>query len=61
MTDISKLNGEEREIEQKMIKSISMMPPSVQVRFKVLHMLSDARSAINDKFEAEVKKLKAST
>ena len=57
MTDISKLSPEEIEIEMKMIKVISQMPSAVQARFKVLHMLSDERSKINDEFDAEVKKL----
>lgn len=35
------------------------MPPQVQNRFKVLHMLSDERSKINDLFEAEQKTLEA--
>ena len=35
------------------------MPPQVQNRFKVLHMLSDERSKINDLFEAEQKALEA--
>jgi len=33
------------------------MPASVQARFKVLHMLSDERSKINDEFEKEIKAL----
>ena len=36
-----------------MVKVISKMPAVVQNRFKVLHMLSDERSKINDEFEAE--------
>jgi len=48
---------EEREIEQKMIKVVSNMPAAVQSRFKVMHMLSDERSKINDEFEKEVKAL----
>jgi len=55
--DFEKLPVEEREIEQKMIKVIQAMPPHIQNRFKVLHMLSDQRSKINDLFEIEVKKL----
>jgi hypothetical protein len=35
------------------------MPANVQNRFKVLHMLSDERSKINDEFEKEVKALEA--
>lgn len=46
--DFVKMNSEEREIEQKMIKVITQMPAAVQDRFKVLHMLSDERSKIND-------------
>jgi hypothetical protein len=57
--DFLKMPQEEREIEQKMIKVISQMPPQVQNRFKVLHMLSDERSKINDLFEAEEKLLEA--
>jgi len=45
--------------EQKMVKVISQMPQNVQNRFKVLHMLSDERSKINDEFELEVKALEA--
>jgi nucleosome assembly protein 1-like 1 len=40
-----------------MIKVISSMPAQVQNRFKVLHMLSDERSKINDEFEKERKAL----
>jgi len=46
--DFLKMPQDEREIEQKMIKVIGNMPPQVQNRFKVLHMLSDERSKIND-------------
>ena len=42
-----------------MIKVIEKMPSTVQNRFKVLHMLSDERSKINDLFEEEVKQLTA--
>jgi nucleosome assembly protein 1-like 1 len=59
MTDLENMSPEEREIEQKMVKVISQMPTSVQNRFKVLHMLSDERSKINDEFEKEVKALEA--
>jgi len=59
MTDLENMSPEEREIEQKMIKVISQMPQNVQNRFKVLHMLSDERSKINDEFELEVKALEA--
>ena len=41
----------------KMIKVINSMPPQVQNRFKVLHMLSDERSRINDAYEEELKQL----
>ena len=44
-------------MEQKMIKVISAMPEKVQARFKVLHMLSDARSVLNDQFAKEVKEM----
>jgi len=59
MTDLENMSPEEREIEQKMVKVISQMPQNVQNRFKVLHMLSDERSKINDEFELEVKALEA--
>ena len=49
------LSKEERELEQKMVKVISKMPDKIQNRFKILHMLSDQRSKINDQFEEEVK------
>ena len=42
-----------------MVKVIEKMPATVQSRFKVLHMLSDERSKINDRFEEEVKQLTA--
>ena len=51
------LSKEERELEQKMVKVISKMPEKIQNRFKILHMLSDQRSKINDLFEEEVKAL----
>ena len=57
--DFLKRGPEEIEIEQKMLKMISAMPASVQPRFKVLHMLSDERSRINDEYEKEVKALEA--
>jgi len=57
MEGIAKMSAEEREIEQKMIKIISGMPKIVQERFKVLHMLSDERSKINDEFDLKVKDL----
>jgi hypothetical protein len=50
---------DEKEIEQKMIKSILNMPENVQNRFKVLHMLSDKRSKLNDEFNEACKKLEA--
>ena len=59
MSEYDKMEPEEREIEQKMIKVISQMPASVQGRFKVLHMLSDERSKINDEFEIAAKKISA--
>ena len=49
------LAAEELEIEQKMVKAVGNMPAAVQNRFKVMHMLSDERSKINDEFEKEVK------
>lgn len=52
-------NDEEKEIEQKMIKIISLMPKEVQNRFKVLKVLSDKRSNLSDKFEEEIKALDA--
>jgi hypothetical protein len=50
---------DEKEIEQKMIKTILNMPEQVQNRFKVLHMLSDKRSKLNDEFNEACKKLEA--
>lgn len=50
---------DEKEIEQKMIKIILNMPEAVQNRFKVLHMLSDKRSKLNDEFNEACKKLEA--
>jgi hypothetical protein len=47
-------NDEEKEIEQKMVKIISMMPSNVQNRFKALKVLSDKRSKMNDEFEKEL-------
>ena len=44
---------------EKMIKTISGMPKEVQDRFKVLHMLSDKRSKLNDEFNEACKKLEA--
>ena len=51
------MDADEKEIEQKMIKTILAMPKEVQDRFKVLHMLSDKRSKLNDEFNAACKKL----
>lgn len=48
---------DEKEIEQKMIKTILGMPPEVQDRFKILHMLSDKRSKLNDEFNDACKKI----
>lgn len=48
---------DEKEIEQKMIKTILGMPKEVQDRFKILHMLSDKRSKLNDEFNEACKKL----
>lgn len=42
-----------------MIKTILNMPEQVQARFKVLHMLSDKRSKLNDEFNEACKKLEA--
>lgn len=51
------MDADEKEIEQKMIKTILGMPKEVQDRFKVLHMLSDKRSKLNDEFNEACKKL----
>ena len=53
------MDPDEKEIEQKMIKTILGMPKTVQDRFKVLHMLSDKRSKLNDEFNEACKKLEA--
>ena len=53
------MDADEKEIEQKMIKTIVSMPKEVQDRFKVLHMLSDKRSKLNDEFNEACKKLEA--
>ena len=53
------VDDEEKEIEQKMIKIISLMPKEVQNRFKVLKVLSDKRSKFSDHFEEEIKALDA--
>ena len=57
--ELPKMRNEEVELEMKMIKVISKMPEKIQPRFKVLHMLSDERSRINDEFEKELKALEA--
>ena len=60
MSEIPKpqpMDADEKEIEQKMIKTIQQMPKEVQDRFKVLHMLSDKRSKLNDEFNEACKKL----
>lgn len=54
-----KINQEEKEIEQQMIKIIAQMPAQVQNRFKVLKVLSDKRSKLADEFEEEIKALDA--
>lgn len=54
---IDEIDPEEKEIEQKMIKIISLMPPASQNRFKVLKILSDKRSKISDEFDKELKEL----
>lgn len=51
------MNSEEKEMEQKMIKTILGMPTEVQDRFKVQHMLADMRHKLNDEFDDLVKKL----
>ena len=56
---VPKMSAEEVELEMKMMKVISKMPEKIQPRFKVLHMLSDERSRINDEFEKELKALEA--
>ena len=49
----------EKEIEQKMVKTILTMPKEIQDRFKVLHMLSDKRSKLNDEFNEACKQIEA--
>lgn len=44
----AEIDPEEKEIEQKMIKIIAMMPKETQNRFKVLKVLSDKRSKLSD-------------
>ena len=51
------MDADEKEIEQKMIKTVLSMPKEVQDRFKVLHMLSDKRSKLNDEFNEACKKV----
>jgi nucleosome assembly protein 1-like 1 len=51
------LSADEKEIEQRMIKVISMMPEKVQGRFKVLKILSDKRSKLSDDFDREIKEI----
>ena len=51
------IDEEEKEIEQKMIKVISIMPKEVQNRFKVLKVLSDKRSKLSDQFDEEIQEL----
>ena len=53
----SEMDEDEKEIEQKMIKIISMMPKETQNRFKVLKVLSDKRSRISDQFEEDIKNI----
>jgi nucleosome assembly protein 1-like 1 len=50
---------QEKEIEQKMVKTILQMPKEIQDRFKVLHMLSDKRSKLNDEFNDACKQIEA--
>ena len=52
---------DEKEIEQKMVKTILSMPENIQNRFKVLHMLSDKRSKLNDEFNEACKKIEMKT
>ena len=54
---VKEMDADEKEIEQKMVKTILGMPKEVQRRFKVLHMLSDMRSKLNDEFNEACKKL----
>jgi len=49
----------EKEIEQKMVKTILQMPKEIQDRFKVLHMLSDKRSKLNDEFNEACKQIES--
>lgn len=52
-----KIDDDEKEIEQKMIKTIALMPEKVQARFKVLKVLSDKRSKLSDEFDKEIREL----
>ena len=54
---IPPIDEEEKEIEQKMIKIVSLMPKEVQHRFKLLKVLSDKRSKLSDQFEDELEQL----
>mmetsp|Transcript_36732 Transcript_36732/g.27194 ORF Transcript_36732/g.27194 Transcript_36732/m.27194 type:complete len:174 (-) Transcript_36732:634-1155(-) len=56
-TPVPEMEAEEKEIEQKMVKIVHMMPKEVQNRFKALKVLSDRRSQLNDKFEDEMRAL----
>lgn len=51
------MDPEEKEIEMKMIKTVMQMPESVRGRFKMLHMLSDKRSKLNEEFNDACKRL----
>ena len=53
------MDEEEKEIEQKMIKIIGLMPKETQARFKALKVLSDKRSKLSDQFEQEIQELEA--
>ena len=44
MVDLENMDKDEKEMEQKMIKSILAMPEQVRDRFKALHMLSEKRN-----------------
>ena len=54
---MAKMDKDEKEMEQKMIKTILSMPEKVQARFKALHMLSEKRNKLNDKFNELVDKV----
>ena len=53
------MDKDEREIEQKTVKVIGTMPKNVQDRFKMLYLLSDERSKLNDLFAKEIDALEA--